>query len=291
MQTINLINQLRQQIKQAQQRQLTIGFVPTMGFLHQGHASLIHQARAQCDLVVVSIFVNPLQFAPTEDLSRYPRDLIRDSKLCADAGVDILFVPEVNEILGTQTTYTQVSVSNLDQYLCGASRRGHFAGVATIVTKLFNLVQPQRAYFGLKDIQQFKIIQQMVADLNFPIELIGVNTVRDHDGLALSSRNSYLDATQRQQALVVPQLIELISQQLIEAKLNRQQIIAKANDYLFDKVPTAQADYIEIVDNLTLHATDNFKQDLIVAIAIFIGKTRLIDNQQLKYTDHGLIKV
>ncbi len=253
----------------------TIGFVPTMGYLHIGHKSLILNARHECDIVIVSIFVNPLQFGAHEDLGKYPRNISADTQLCKSVNVDFLFIPNTNQL--TDSILTVVSPRELDKYLCGASRPGHFSGVCTIVSKLFNITQPDRAYFGKKDIQQLKIIEQMVYDLNFPIQIIPVETHREDDGLAYSSRNSYLNQTERLAALIVPQVINLIHEQ-ITLQLTRNEIIQNALN-LIKTEKLAKIDYIEIVDDKTLTPTDNFKQNIIVAVAIYIGTTKLIDNR------------
>lgn len=274
MQQISTIAQLQQLLSRLKPQ--TLGLVPTMGYLHRGHQALMHAARANCDVVIVSIFVNPLQFGPHEDLDRYPRDLASDLTLCAAANVDIVFTPSTEELLGTMLT--SISVAKLDQFLCGKSRPGHFTGVCTIVNKLFNLIQPNYAYFGQKDLQQLRIIQQMVSDLNCPVQVIGVETVRDADGLALSSRNSYLTASERRAALIVPQVLDYVSAQIKLKAADAETILAQAKNLLG---PHQRLDYLEIVAYSTLTPTRDLNQALIIATAIYIGTTRLIDNRNL----------
>jgi pantoate--beta-alanine ligase len=269
---------LQNKIQQLKQQSKSIGFVPTMGFLHDGHLSLIDEARKLCDVVIVSIFVNPLQFGPNEDFSNYPRALERDLELCASREVDLVFAPQVEELI-PQETLVVLNVNQLGSNLCGKSRPNHFQGVCTIVNKLFNLIQPDYAFFGQKDIQQFKII---------PVKLKMVKTIRASDGLALSSRNKYLSTEQRQQALIVPQVIEFIVNHVIELRKYQSQITQEQYDILLNqakemvvKIPDGRVDYLEIISSNNLQYTENIAQELIIAAAVFIGTTRLIDNHIL----------
>jgi len=278
MKIISSITEIREEIKELRKKGYTIGFVPTMGYLHAGHQELMKRAKNECDIVISSIFVNPLQFGPNEDFEKYPRDLVRDEKICADAKVDILFVPVAQELIGDGLAY--VEINKLDNHLCGKSRPGHFRGVCTIVTKLFNIILPDKAYFGKKDIQQLQIIRQLVADLNFDIKIIGVDTIRTPEGLALSSRNSYLNDEEKQTALIVPEIIREIH---LGIKENRsKEIILQHAKTKVNARHGCRVDYIEIVDAKELQLATNYKQDLIIAAAIFVGKTRLIDNMMVK---------
>jgi pantoate--beta-alanine ligase len=253
-----------------------VGFVPTMGFFHEGHRSLMRAARADNDLVVVSLFVNPTQFAPTEDLTAYPRDPDGDHAVAEAEGVDILFVPEVHEIYrdGARTT---VHVAGLTERLCGASRPGHFDGVTTVVAKLFAIVGPCCAYFGRKDAQQLAVIRRMTADLDLPVDVVGCPLVRESDGLALSSRNSYLDDDARQQATILSGALYLAS----EAVVSGERDAAALRNLIVETighVPSVRIDYVEIVDATTLEPVERLEGDTLVALAAFVGKARLIDN-------------
>ena len=278
MQIINNIKELRLELKKHMGK--TIGFVPTMGFLHAGHQSLIVRATLETDVVVTSIFVNPLQFGANEDFSTYPRDVQRDSQLCKESGTHYLFIPDYQDIIG-DNLYSYVNIKNLDQHLCGSRRPGHFQGVCTIVSKLFNIVQPTHAYFGQKDIQQVKIIQKMVEDLNFPIDIIVCPTSRDDDGLALSSRNSYLNANERLVAKIVPDTLNYVKDQLQEGITESAQLIELASNKIA-VVKEARIDYMQIVDSMNLQPVESINQECVLAMAIFIGKTRLIDNIALQ---------
>lgn len=255
---------------------LRIGFVPTMGFLHEGHLSLMRIARARSDVLVVSIFVNPTQFGPHEDLSAYPRDFKRDETLCRQAGVDIIFCPEPS-ITYMEDASVWVDEESLSRGLCGASRPGHFRGVCTVVTKLFNMVQPDLAVFGEKDAQQLRIIERMVRDLNFPVEIVRGPIIRDPDGLAMSSRNKYLSDAQRADALCLRRALDLV-QTLVRQGEHDVGIIRKAMEDLIGEVPEASIDYIEVVDDETLIPLDRVDGRVLVALAVKIGSTRLIDN-------------
>ncbi|WP_432776990.1 pantoate--beta-alanine ligase [Brevibacillus gelatini] len=274
---LSTIEELRVHIKAARQQGKKIGFVPTMGFLHEGHLSLVKAAREKCDLVVMSIFVNPLQFGPNEDFERYPRDIERDSKMAAEAGVDLLFTPSVEEMY-PKPILTTVSVANVTTPLCGASRPGHFDGVSTVVLKLFSIVQPDCAFFGQKDAQQVAVVTQMVQDLSIPVEVIPCPIVREADGLALSSRNVYLSAEERAQALVLSQSLQQASAWLKEG-LPLAEIKQRIKQMIAEK-PLAEIDYVEILRYPELQPVENevSGQTIIVALAVRFGKTRLIDN-------------
>lgn len=276
MKTIVNIKELKENIKSWKKEGLTIGLVPTMGFLHEGHKSLIDRAVKENDRVVVSVFVNPIQFGPKEDLSTYPRDIDRDKKLCSDAGASILFNPEASEMYFKDAS-TFVDVEELTEGLCGSKRPGHFRGVCTVVSKLFNLVTPDRAYFGQKDAQQLAVIKRMVRDLNFDLEVVGCEIIREEDGLAKSSRNTYLSEEERKAALILSKslnkAIDLLGQGERDAK-NIKRIIKET----LNSEPLAKIDYVEIVDSITLKPVEKVEKEILIALAVFIGKTRLIDN-------------
>lgn len=274
--TISTIKELREYTKKWRREELSIGLVPTMGYLHEGHKSLIDKAVKENDKVVVSIFVNPTQFGPNEDLSTYPRDIDRDKELCEKAGAAIVFNPEVSEMYFNNAS-TYVDVENLTEGLCGAKRPGHFRGVCTIVSKLFNIVNPDKAYFGEKDAQQLAVIRRMVRDLNFDIEIIGCPIKREEDGLAKSSRNKYLSPEERRAATILNKSLmkskELLENSEISAEVIKSKIKAEIDSELLAKI-----DYIEIVDKYTLEPVNAIKSSVLIAIAVFIGTTRLIDN-------------
>lgn len=254
-----------------------IGLVPTMGYLHEGHLSLIRLARKESDVVVVSIFVNPTQFGPSEDLDKYPRDFARDERMCEQEGVDIIFYPEAGDMYAPDASVYVVE-ENLSKVLCGAARPGHFRGVCTVVAKLFNLVLPDIAVFGEKDGQQLRIIERMVRDLNFPVRIIRGPTIRESDGLAMSSRNAYLAHEERRQAC-------LLKRSLDKAELMYRELDIRESARLKESIrkailhgPDARIDYIEIVDDKTLAPVEIVDRPCMIALAVFIGKTRLIDN-------------
>jgi len=257
-----------------------VGFVPTMGFLHEGHLSLMRLARERCDVLVVSIFVNPTQFGPNEDLDAYPRDFGRDEALCGQEGVDIVFYPNAENMYAADAS-VWVDEESLSGTLCGASRPGHFRGVCTVVAKLFNLVQPDLAVFGEKDAQQLRIIERMVRDLDFPVEIIRGPIVRETDGLAMSSRNKHLSESQRENALCLrrslDQALALFRQGERDTTVLRQAMVD-----LIESVSGAEIDYIEIVDDGSLASVDEIKNDVLIALAVKIGNTRLIDNAVLR---------
>jgi len=254
----------------------TMGLVPTMGALHEGHLSLVRMAKAQCDLVVVSIFVNPLQFGPNEDLAKYPRNFDRDCDLLEREGVDFILAPSVEEMYPAGAV-TYVTVESLSDKLCGRSRPGHFRGVTTVVSKLFNIVQPDRAFFGQKDAAQSTIIRRMVRDLNIPVQVVIGAIVREPDGLAMSSRNAYLDVPQRKSALVLHRSLQTV-QALFDQGERRVQTLIEAGKQAFGRDPSVQLDYLEIVDPETLDPVDDLLRGALVAVAAFVGKARLIDN-------------
>jgi pantoate--beta-alanine ligase len=252
-----------------------IGFVPTMGFLHDGHLALVRASVADCDATVVSIFVNPTQFGPGEDLSSYPRDAAGDERLCREAGVDILFMPDVEEVYppGDQT---RIEPGPLAAPLCGAFRPGHFRGVATVVAKLFNMVQPDRAYFGRKDYQQSLVVRRLVADLHMPLEVITLPTVREADGMAMSSRNAYLDAGQRARALCISQSLFAAQAAFAEGERDAARLRQIAEAKLSD---VDELQYLELVDARTLEPlTGTVSASAALCIAAYVGATRLIDN-------------
>ncbi len=253
-----------------------LGLVPTMGALHDGHLSLIRAAKVQCDVVAASLFVNPLQFGPGEDLDKYPRDFARDRALLEKEGVDFLFAPGVEEMyLGGAVTY--VTVEGLSDKLCGRSRPGHFRGVTTVVSKLFNIVEPDFAFFGQKDAAQVAIIRRMVRDLNIPVQIVTCPILREPDGLAMSSRNAYLDLQQRRSALVLHRSLMEVQKSFDQGEHKADKLIA-AGKRAFVEEPTVRLDYFEIVDPDTLDPVDVVSRGALVAVAAFLGKTRLIDN-------------
>ena len=270
------INEVRNQVKEWKKQGLSVGFVPTMGYLHEGHGSLIKAAREGNDKVVVSVFVNPMQFGPTEDLASYPRDLDKDSKMCESLGVDMIFHPEPEEMYHDGfSSYVDMNV--LTEELCGLSRPVHFRGVCTVVTKLFNIVKPDRAYFGQKDAQQLAIIRHMVDDLNMYIEIVGCPIIREEDGLAKSSRNTYLSEEERKAALILSKTINLGKKMVEDGETDANKIVEAMKENIKTE-PLAKIDYVKAVDGLTMQQIDTVKKPMLVAMAVYIGKTRLIDN-------------
>jgi len=255
---------------------VTIGFVPTMGALHEGHLSLIRQSRKENDITIVSIFVNPIQFGPQEDLKNYPRYFKKDVFLCQKEKVDFIFYPQANRMY-PENFKTSVEVKELGKVLCGVSRPNHFCGVTTVVTKLFNIVQPAAAYFGQKDAQQATIIRRMVDDLNMPLKIKVMATVRDPDGLALSSRNIYLNRQERQDSLVLSKALGLAREMIRHGQRNAFSIIARMKALISSK-RSAKIDYIAIVDSQTLKPVNTVKGNCLITLAVRFGKTRLIDN-------------
>lgn len=279
METLTTVADLRDAIRARRPYQKRIGFVPTMGYLHAGHEALIRRAREECDLVVVSIFVNPTQFGPNEDLEKYPRDLARDQELCRRAGVDLIFQPEPAEMYPRGAS-TWVEVEGMTEVACGAMRPGHFRGVTTVCAKLFNIVRPDRAYFGEKDYQQLQVIRRMVRDLFMPLTIVGVPTVREPDGLAMSSRNSYLSPTERQAARVVPRAMQAAQELVERGELEAARIIAAVEETV-EKQPLARLQYAMIVEPETLEPVRILTREARLLVAVFIGNTRLIDNGPL----------
>ena len=258
-----------------------LGLVPTMGALHEGHLSLVRAAKAQCDAVAVSIFVNPTQFGPTEDLSKYPRPFDRDCRLLEKEGVDILFVPPVEEIYprgqAPDGKVTWVWVEGLSEKLDGRSRPGHFRGVTTIVSKLFHIVEPEAAFFGQKDAAQLAVIRRMVRDLNFAVEIVACPIVREADGLAMSSRNAYLNREERSRALVLQRSLQEVRLQFDAGERIAAKLISAAKE-VFAREPQIALDYFEVVDPDTLDPVERITQETLVAVAAYVGTTRLIDN-------------
>ena len=276
MDIVKTISELRQHVAAARSQGKTIGFVPTMGALHIGHASLITAACEKCDYVVVSIFVNPTQFGPSEDLDKYPQDIAADAKLCRDRGADIIFAPTVGEMYPDELV-TWVDVEKLTEPMCGQIRPGHFRGVTTVCAKLFNIVSPDYAFFGQKDAQQSIVIKRMVADMNIPLEIVTCPTVRDADGLAASSRNKYLDENQRRDALLISKSL-LKCLQLVEKGNCDSGLLKNEIQKTMTISPEIKVQYIAIVDPETLQEIDTITEKALVAIAVTIGSTRLIDN-------------
>ena len=276
MKIVKTIEEVRTAVKAWKAEGLTVGLVPTMGFLHEGHESLILRAAAENDRVVVSDFVNPTQFGPGEDLESYPRDLNRDAALCENAGAALLFNPEPSEMYADDAC-TFVDMRALTGELCGKSRPIHFSGVCTVVSKLFNIVTPDRAYFGQKDAQQLSVIRRMVRDLNFGIEIVGCPIIREADGLAKSSRNTYLNAEERKAALVLSRAVKLGSE-MAESGEKSADAIVSAMKKVIEAEPMAKIDYVQAVDAVSVEPITEMKPPVLVAMAVYIGKTRLIDN-------------
>lgn len=276
MKICHTIDEMRAARHAARREGKAVGLVPTMGALHEGHLSLVRMARAQCDLVVVSIFINPLQFGPHEDLAKYPRNFDRDRDLLEREGVEVIFAPTVEEMYPAGAI-TYVTVEALSDRLCGRSRPGHFRGVTTVVSKLFHIVEPDRAFFGQKDAAQSVIIRRMVRDLDIPVQVVIGPIVREPDGLAMSSRNAYLDASQRLSAVVLHRSL-LAVQERFDRGERKVQALIEAGKQVFSEDPSVRLDYLEIVDTETLDPVDRFSHSALVAVAAFVGKARLIDN-------------
>lgn len=279
MQVIENINEIKSIVKEWKKQNLSIAFVPTMGFLHSGHLSLIKAARKH-DKLVVSIFVNPLQFGANEDLDKYPRDLQKDSALCEKEGVDVLFVPSVAQMYPAGFS-SFVDMHSLTDKLCGASRKGHFKGVCTVLTKFFNLIKPDEAYFGQKDAQQCAVVRQMVSDLNMSVEIEICPIVRENDGLAKSSRNVYLSEAERKAALVLSRAV-FLGEKLVKNGEKSAKVIEEAMRQELASEKLARIDYVAIVNANTIQSVQEIKGDILGAIAVYIGKTRLIDNFLLR---------
>ncbi len=276
MNIVKTVDQVRAQVREWRAEGLSVGLVPTMGYLHEGHGSLISKAVEQNDRVVVSVFVNPTQFGPNEDLEAYPRDMDRDSALCEKLGASLIFNPEPSEMYRPGFC-THVNMDVLTSTLCGASRPVHFGGVCTVCSKLFNIVKPDRAYFGQKDAQQLAIIRRMVEDLNMDLEIVACPIVREADGLAKSSRNTYLNEEERKAALVLSKAI-FLGQGMVKDGASSAAEVKKAMTDLINSEPLARIDYVEIVDGLTMQPVEEIGTPALAAIAVYIGKTRLIDN-------------
>ena len=276
MEITGAIEEVRKQVKEWRRQGLSVGLVPTMGYLHEGHKSLIERAVAENDRVVVSDFVNPIQFGVNEDLATYPRDIEADKRLCEQAGADLIFHPEAAEMYAPDFS-TYVEMQKVSEGLCGKTRPTHFRGVCTVVCKLFHIVTPDRAYFGQKDAQQLAVIRRMVRDLNFGISIVGCPIVREADGLAMSSRNAYLGEEERKAALILHSSLALGEKMLEEgerdARKVREAILGRLNTE-----PLARVDYVELVDAESLEPVEKAEKPILAAIAVYIGQTRLIDN-------------
>lgn len=274
------IAEVRAEVRAWRKQGLTVGLVPTMGYLHEGHASLMKESVQRCDRTVVSVFVNPTQFGPNEDLEAYPRDFARDTALCEEMGVDLIFHPDVDEMYpdgnGKTDTYVEI-LDDMPKQLCGKTRPIHFRGVCTVVSKLFNIVLPDCAFFGEKDAQQPAIIRRMVRDLSFGIEIVGCPIIREADGLAKSSRNTYLNAEERQAALCLSKAVSLGKQMIADGEADAEKVV-EAMKALINAEPLAKIDYVQAVDGMTMAPVQEVKADVLVAMAVYIGKTRLIDN-------------
>lgn len=270
------IKDVRERVNAWKKDGLSIGFVPTMGYLHEGHKSLMQAARTNNDKVVVSVFVNPMQFGPNEDLESYPRDFEKDSALCESVGVDLIFHPEPEEMYADGFC-SYVDMNGLTTELCGKSRPIHFRGVQTVVLKLFNIVKPDKAYFGQKDTQQLAVIKRMVKDLNVDTEIVGCPIVRESDGLAKSSRNTYLNPDERKAALILNRSLKLGKDMIENGETDAKAVIKAITDNI-NTEPLAKIDYVDVVDFDTITPVDKIGKSVLVAIAVYIGKTRLIDN-------------
>ncbi|MBL0388551.1 pantoate--beta-alanine ligase [Tumebacillus sp. ITR2] len=276
---LHTIAEIRRYVQEQRMGAKTVGLVPTMGYLHEGHLSLVRQAKEHCDVAVMSIFVNPLQFGPNEDFDSYPRDLQRDAALAESAGIDVIFAPSVDEMYpsGNGKSLTHVDVEAVTDTLCGANRPGHFRGVATVVTKLFNIVMPDKAFFGLKDAQQVVVIQQMVRDLNTPVEVVPCPIVREPDGLAMSSRNVYLSDDQRVQAMVLSRSLSMAVERVQQGERDAEALISAVRA-MIEEQPLANIDYVQAVSLRDLTPLQTLDQPALLALAVKFGKTRLIDN-------------
>lgn len=270
------VKEVREQVKEWRREGLSVGLVPTMGYLHEGHKSLIDRAVEENDRVVVSVFVNPIQFGPSEDLASYPRDLERDASLCEKAGADLVFHP-ADEEMYFDDFCTYVDMDDLTKGLCGKTRPTHFRGVCTVVSKLFHIVLPDRAYFGQKDAQQLAVVRRMVRDLNFDLEIVGCPIVREEDGLAKSSRNTYLSEAERKAAVILHKGLEEGEKMLRHGEKDTKKIVGRIREVI-EREPLAKIDYVEMVDWDTLKPVETVEGEVLTAAAVYIGKTRLIDN-------------
>lgn len=276
MKIVKTVDDVRSIVKEWKKSGLTVGLVPTMGYLHEGHKSLIVRAAAENDRVVVSDFVNPTQFGPNEDLESYPRDLQRDALLCEEAGADLIFNPEVSDMYAPDAC-TFVDMDALTDELCGKTRPIHFRGVCTVVSKLFNIVAPDRAYFGQKDAQQLAVIKRMVRDLNFDLEIVGCPIIREDDGLAKSSRNTYLNEKEREASLVLSKAVRLGEEMAKSGEKSAEKILSAMKEVI-EAEPLAKIDYVKAVDAVSIVPVTEMTPPVLVAMAVYIGKTRLIDN-------------
>ena len=275
MKIVGTVKEVREQVKEWKKQGLSVGLVPTMGYLHEGHKSLMEAARKDNDKIVVSIFVNPMQFGPTEDLATYPRDLDHDAALCESVGVDLIFHPEAEEMY-EKDFCSFVDMTGLTEGLCGKTRPIHFRGVCTVVNKLFNIVTPDHAYFGQKDGQQLAVIKRMVRDLNMDIEIVGCPIVREEDGLAKSSRNTYLSPEERKAALILSKTVAL-GKELAKTEKDANKVVEAMKENIKTE-PLAKIDYVEAVDALSMAPVEKLEGTCMLAMAVYIGKTRLIDN-------------
>lgn len=280
MKVVDSISRMSTLVKILKKEGKSVGFVPTMGYLHEGHLSLVRTAKKHTDIVMMSIFVNPIQFGPGEDIDKYPRDFKHDEQMAQSAGVDVLFYPSVKDMYPAGYS-TYVNVESLTENLCGRSRPGHFKGVATVVAKLFGIMKPDLAYFGQKDAQQAIIIKKMVEDLNMGVEIKVLPTMREADGLAMSSRNTYLSSSEREDAAILYQSLEKAEYLIKKGERDAKKIV-KAMESVIKEKPTAKIDYISIVDTKNLKDADVIAGEVLIALAVFVGKTRLIDNIILK---------
>lgn len=276
MKIVSTVEEVRAEVKKWRENGLSVGLVPTMGYLHEGHKSLIDKAVEQNDKVVVSVFVNPIQFGPTEDLATYPRDLERDAVLCENAGASLIFHPE-KENMYFDDFCTYIDMENLTKGLCGKTRPTHFRGVCTVVGKLFNIVQPDRAYFGQKDAQQLAVIRRMVRDLNFNLDIIGCPIIREEDGLAKSSRNTYLSPEERKAAVILHKGL-VKGEEMVRSGEKNSAAVINAIREIIESEPLAKIDYVEIVDFDNIQPVETIEGTVLTAVAVYIGKTRLIDN-------------
>lgn len=275
MKILTTVKEVREYVKNAKMEGKTVGLVPTMGYLHEGHASLVKKSVEMCDVTVVSVFVNPTQFAPNEDFDAYPRDLERDAQLVEDCGADVIFHPEVSEMYFPDATTTVVP-DVLSKNLCGKTRPIHFGGVCTVVSKLFNIVTPDKAFFGQKDAQQLAIIKRMVRDLNFGVEIVGCPIIREEDGLAKSSRNTYLNPQERKAALCLSQAVKIGKEMAEGGEKSTKAILDKMIAHIA-REPLAKIDYVQAVD-MSMQDVEEINGETLFAMAVYIGKTRLIDN-------------
>lgn len=276
MKVIRTTEKMKAQVDSLKKQNKTIGFVPTMGYLHDGHLSLVKEARKENDIVIMSIFVNPLQFGPNEDFDRYPRNEEQDCQLAKESGVDIIFMPTVDEIYPEEMAI-QMTVTKGTDVLCGRTRPGHFDGVVTVLTKLFHLIQPTSAYFGLKDAQQFAVVKNLVTQFNFPISLVGLPTVREEDGLAKSSRNVYLTDSERKEASILHKSLTYAQKLIVDGFDNPATISMKVKKYI-ETNSSGRIDYVDLLSYPNLNTIDKLTDQMIIAVAVQFDKARLIDN-------------